>query len=194
MTDYKIWLGYLAVVLKFIGYYPYFKDLLQNKTRPHIFSWLLWGIIEAIIFAIQVNQNAGPGAWVSGATALICFTVAALSYKKGLKDFPIIDWILLSSSLFSLLLWWYTKNPLGSVILLIITDACGFAITVRKTYNNPHSETLVTYIFSALKSFIAIFALQTYNPSTWLFLAYLGVSNTLFVITIYLRRQQLLNK
>jgi len=191
MNDYKIWLGYLSVLLGFVGYIQYFKNIFEDKIRPHVFTWFLWGLVEAIIFAIQVSENAGPGAWVSGATALICFSIAIIAYKKGLGDFSRLDWLLLSSSLLSLLIWWYTQNPLGSVILLIITDAFGFVITVKKTYNHPHSETIFLFFFSSIKSIVAIFALENYNLSTWLFPAYLGISNAAFVLMMYIRRKQL---
>jgi len=191
MADYKNILGYLAVVVGLIGYIFYFRDIFKNQTRPHIFSWALWGFIETIIFAIQVSQKAGAGAWVTGITALVCFLVAILSYKKGIREFLPIDWVLLAASLISILLWWFTKNPLGATILLIITDATAFAITFHKTYKYPFTETLIEYCLAALKSLIGLFALQTYNLNTWLFFAYLSLANTAFVIMVLIRRRQL---
>ncbi|HEX9502897.1 MAG TPA: hypothetical protein VF974_01060 [Patescibacteria group bacterium] len=191
MTEYKLFLAYLAIALGFIGYVPYFRDIIKDRTKPHFFTWFLWGLTEVIIFAIQINQNAGAGAWVTGFTALTCFVIAGLSLKKGTKEFLPIDWLLFTASLVSLFLWWMTKNPLTSVILIIVTDATAFAVTIRKTFKYPYSETLITYFFSALKCLIAIFALETYNLNTWLFYAYLSFVNFSFVFTILLRRRYL---
>ncbi len=189
--DYKILLGYSAVIVGFAGYAPYFWDIFKNKTKPHIFSWLIWGIIESIIFAIQINQKAGAGAWVTGFTAIICFLIAGLSIKKGIKEFVPFDWWLFGASLVSLFLWWLTENPLTATILLIITDATAFSFTFKKTYKYPETETLIEYIFAALKSLIAIFALEAYNLNTWLFFAYLVFANSAFVIMVIIRRRQL---
>jgi hypothetical protein len=192
--DYKIILGYLAVIVGFLGYIPYLRDIFRNKTKPHIFSWFLWGLIETIILAIQINQHAGAGAWVTGFTAFICFLIAGLSFKKGIKEFLRLDWVLLFASLFSLLLWWFTNNPLTATILLILTDAAAFSITFRKTYKYPYTETVIEYVFAALKSLVGIFALQTYNLNTWLFFAYLVIANSAFVIMTIVRRKQLEKK
>ncbi|MEO8066016.1 MAG: hypothetical protein ABI643_04210 [Candidatus Doudnabacteria bacterium] len=191
MTDYKIYLGYAAIAIGFIGYVPYIRDIFKNETKPHFFSWFLWGLIESIILAIQINQKAGAGAWVTGFTALACFIVAGLSVKKGVKEFHRIDWLLFAAALVSLVLWRLTKNPLSSTILLIITDAAAFSITFRKTFHHPFSETLIEYFFSALKSLVGIFALQTYNLNTWLFFAYLVFANSAFVVMALIRRKQL---
>jgi hypothetical protein len=102
-----------------------------------------------------------------------------------------MDWVLLISSLIAILLWVFTKNPLGSVILLIVTDAAAFSITFRKTFQYPFTETVAEYFFAALKSLIGIFALQTYNLNTWLFFAYLVFANSAFVVMTLYRRKQL---
>ncbi len=45
--------GVVAIVLTFVAYTPYFLDLFKGKTKPHIFSWLIWTIVTSIIYALQ---------------------------------------------------------------------------------------------------------------------------------------------
>ena len=65
-TDqFKTTISILAIMLTFIGYAPYLHDLIKQKIRPHIFSWLIWALVTLIIFALQINAGAGIGAFVT---------------------------------------------------------------------------------------------------------------------------------
>ena len=66
-------IGIVAIALTFIGYAPYFRDLIKGKTKPHIFSWFIWAIVTSIIFALQVSAGAGLGSVVTLAVAVISF-------------------------------------------------------------------------------------------------------------------------
>ena len=89
MTDYKIVLGLLAVAAGFGGYVPYFADIFKGLTKPHIFSWLVWSVLETIGFFAQVVKGAGPGSWVTGVTAVLCLGVFFSAIKRGEKTSPV---------------------------------------------------------------------------------------------------------
>lgn len=44
--DYKLIIAIIAAVLTIIAYIPYFRDIFANKTKPHLFTWLIWGITQ----------------------------------------------------------------------------------------------------------------------------------------------------
>jgi hypothetical protein len=48
---YKTVLGAAGSVMTLIGYAPYLRNTLAGRTRPHAFSWLVWGSITAIAFS-----------------------------------------------------------------------------------------------------------------------------------------------
>jgi|GEM_PF-6430894 len=33
--------SWLAIILTFVGFYPYIKSILQGDTKPHLFSWIM---------------------------------------------------------------------------------------------------------------------------------------------------------
>ena len=72
---YKELLGAVAIIIGFISYLPYFRDIFKGKTKPHAFSWLIWAILTAIGFAGQISDNAGPGSWALGFTALFIWFI-----------------------------------------------------------------------------------------------------------------------
>lgn len=115
--DLKIFLGLVAVVVGVVGYIPYFRNIFSGKTKPHAFSWLVWGILTTIAFAGQVAGKGGAGTWVTGFTALACFTIVGLSLVKGSRYFPLVDWICLIGCAVALGFWAITDNPLTAIAL-----------------------------------------------------------------------------
>jgi hypothetical protein len=188
----KIILSVLAACIAIYSYIPYVRNILRGKTKPHIFSWFIWSLLTGIGFFAQLSDHGGPGAWVSGLTAAICFGIFVLAaLRRGEKEIAMIDWMCLIGALAALGLWAATDTPLFSVILITIIDALGFMPTFRKTYHKPDSETALTYGLSALKFVFAIAALDNISLITTLYPASLVVMNGLFVIMISIRSQQL---
>ena len=189
MIENKEMLGYAATFIGIIGYVPYFTNIFANKTKPHAFSWFVWSLLTGVAFAAQFTENAGPGSWVTGLTAVACFTIFLLALVKGERRFPLFDWIALTVALFSIVLWWLTKNPMISIILITFIDAVGFLPTFRKGFHKPFEETATTFALSAAKFVPALFALETYTIATWLYPASLVLMNGLFVAILLIRRQ-----
>ncbi len=184
----KTFLGLLAIAVAFYAYVPYFRDIFSGKTKPHAFSWFVWGLLTAIAFLAQLNGHAKAGAWVTGFTAIICFIISGLALKVGRKNIVLIDWFFLSGALFALILWAVTSNPVGAVILITIIDALAFVPTFRKSFHKPDEETVLTYSLSAFKFAIAILALSTFSLTTVLYPLSLVVTNGLFAGMVLVRR------
>jgi hypothetical protein len=182
-----------GILLGLYGTGRYIFTIFKGQTRPHFFSYLLYGITESTIFAIQIIDHAGVGAYITAYNALACLTVAAIALAIGDRKFNRTDWISLFASILALILWWLTKNPLIAVLLLIVSDAIAFSITFRKTYHKPYSETLMSYFMSWCKAVLSLFALESYLLSNWLFLAYLVTANMTFILTTLIRRKHLKN-
>ena len=191
MLDYKDILGGSAVVIAYIGYALYFRDLLKGTTKPHAFSWLIWGILTGIGFAAQLVEHGGPGAWVTGADMFACGVIFVYALKKGDRHFVRFDWISLFGAFVALLLWWFTHDPTFSVVLITIIDIFGYLPTFRKGFYRPYEETATTYACSSLKFWVALMALQTFSLATWLYPLYLAIANGIFTSMLLIRRRQL---
>jgi len=186
----KTALGIIATVMAFVSYIPYIRNMLSGKTKPHAFSWLVWGTLTAIAFVGQVSEGAGPGAWVTGFTACVSFFIFVTALRTGEKDIAKSDWLSLVGAGIAMLLWWATSDPLIAVILITLIDALGFFPTFRKSYHKPYEETAITFAISGLKFVIAIIALENLTPTTWLYPASLVFMNGIFVIMLLIRRKQ----
>lgn len=187
----KSFLGLLAVVIGLIGYVPYFRTIFNGKTKPHAFTWLVWGILTAIAFVGQVVGKGGSGAWVTGFTAFMSFIIFILALAKGKKDFPLADWLCLGGCMVGLALWAITGDPLAAIILITVIDMLAFAPTFRKSYSKPYTEPAFTYTLSGLKFVVALFALHELSATTVLYPASLVLTNGLFVAMVLVQRKRL---
>lgn len=192
--DYKIIIGVIVVLLTFIGYVPYMRDVLKNTTTPHMFTWFIWTVASAIACALQILGGAGVGALATvGATAL-CFVVFLLSLTKKDKNITWWDAVFLVMSLLSLFLWLVVKQPVASVILIVAVDVFGFMPTIRKSWNAPYSETLFSYELNTIRHGLSFFALQQFNILTVLYPIAWTLANLVFVFILVTRRKKFLRK
>jgi len=188
---YRDILGIAATVIALISYVPYFRDIFARKTKPHAFTWLIWGVLTVIAFVGQLYGHAGPGAWVTGFTAFVCLAIAAIAAMNGERNIVQLDWIALAGAGVALLIWYLTRGPLLSVILITVIDNLGFVPTLRKSYHRPFEETLSTFVLSGIKWMLGIFALDHLSVTTALFPLSIVVASWLFVVMLLVRRAQL---
>lgn len=189
MADYKTIFGIAASVLGVISFLPYLRDVLRHQTKPHLFTWLVWGVLTAIAFIAQLLRGGGSGSWITGITSFTCFLTAGLALYYGEKDIRVLDWLSLLGAALSLVLWGITSDPLMAVILICIVDVLGFVPTLRKGYAKPHEETLIFYVLSFFKFAAGLLALRSYSPTTYLFPALVASINAFFATTLILRRR-----
>lgn len=190
MLDYKIFFGFLSVLLGMLGYGIYFKQIFSGKIKPHAFSWFVWSLTTAIIFFAQVSKNAGAGAWAIGVVSLACFSISIIALFKGEKGIVIWDWIFLAVAFLGIFLWWLTKDPLLAVILISVTDAAATFPTIFKAYRKPFEESFTLFLINSLRSLISIFAIESYSLTTVLHPAKLVVFNSIVAIVILYKRSE----
>ena len=186
---YKAILGILAAIISFIAYIPYLRDVFKHKTKPHIFTWFVWSFIVGLGFMAQIKEGAGYGAWVTGVTAIICFSIAILSFSYGEKDIKKTDWLYFILAILGLIGWRLTNNPLVAIIMVILADVLAFIPTMHKGYNKPYEETLSTWGLNSLKFTIALIALESYSLTTYLYPATLIITNGAMALILLVRRK-----
>lgn len=167
VEDYKFWLAGIAIALTFYAYIPYLIGIFKGKTKPHLFTWLIWSTVTLIAVVIQVIEGGGMGSWPTIAAAATCFMITFLAIKYGSKDIKKVDYIFLIASLSAIPLWVLTNNPLYSAVLVTIIEIVAAFPTIRKSWHRPEEEEVVsTYGLNTLRYFLSILALATFSIST----------------------------
>jgi len=191
MQTLKIIFAFLALVVSLFAFYPYLRDIFLNRTKPHIYTWLIWTITQGTaVFALWY----GGGGW--GAVELtigtfLVFIIFLFSIKKGTKNITKSDTIILFIALLSVIVWWKLDNPILAIVMVSLIDLFGYIPSWRKCWFNPYSETLSTWVLFAIGNIFAIFALNEYNILTLTYLITIIVGNTILVSISLLRRKYL---
>ena len=181
----------IAVAITWIAFLPYIRSIQHGETKPHVFSWVIWGLSTFIVFLGQVADGGGAGAWAIGVSGIITTYVAWLAYQKK-ADIQIAstDWIFLALALSALPLWYIHDDPLWTVVILTGIDALGFGSTFRKSYHKPFDEQLGFYVLMTTRNAISIAALAHYSVTTVIFPALTGFLSLLFILMLLVRRKQ----
>ena len=186
----KEFLSAIAIALTFIAFIPYIRSILQGKTKPHAFSWIIWAAVTFIVFLAQLADKGGAGAWPIGVSGIITLYVAILAYlKKSDHMITKTDWLFFILAMTSLPFWYFTSNPLWAVVILTTVDLLGFAPTFRKAYHYPYEEQLTFFVLISSRNLIAIVALENYSLTTILFPAATALACILFIQIVIVRRK-----
>lgn len=183
-------LGGLAIALTFIAFIPYIRAIHRGQICPHVFSWVIWGSTTFVVFLAQLADKGGAGAWPIGVSGLITIYVAILAFvKKADHSITRSDWVFLIIAIIALLLWFYTADPLWTVLLLTGIDVIGFAPTLRKAYAQPHEEQLTFFVLMAMRNALVVLALEHYSITTLSFPVATGIACLMLIALVLLRRR-----
>ena len=186
----KLFFSTLAIALTLFAFFPYIRSILLGETKPHVFSWIIWGLTTTIVFFAQIGDKAGIGAWPIGLSGLITLSIAVLAFLKR-SDISItrIDYLFFSAALMSLPFWYFTSEPLWAVLILTIVDLLGFGPTIRKVYDSPYSENQTFFVLFALRNILVVLALEHYSVTTVLFPISVAVACFILLALINYRRK-----
>lgn len=151
-------LGLLAGVIGIVGYIPYIRDILKGSTKPDRASWVIWTLEYAALFGAQLSAGAVESLWIIGLQLLGVVIICVLSYRYGVGGFDKKNTVILLSVCAVLLLWYFTRSADLTIILLIAVEVVGVALTMRKVYLQPGSETLTMWVLIAVAGIIGVAA------------------------------------
>jgi hypothetical protein len=192
LTEYKEFWSAAAIALTFALFFPYIRSIQRGKIKPHVFSWVIWGLGTIIVFFAQRAGRGGLGALVIGISGLITSYIALLAYlKRGDTMITKTDWVFFGAALSALPCWFFTSNPLWAVVILTLVDLFGFAPTIRKAYIKPHEESVGFFALSSVRNLLVILALEHYSLTTVLFPAAVGLACLLLALLLIYRRHSI---
>ncbi len=188
--DIKLILAVIGVVLLVIGYIPYFRDVFQGKTKPHLYTWLIWFITQgtAAVASFYGGGKFGTISLIVG--TILVFFITLLSFKYGTKNITKGDSIILILALLAIVFWWQLKNPVLAVIMISLIDGLGYIPTIRKTFIDPKSETVSFWILMVFVIILILLSNGEYNILTVLYPTILFVGNAGVLFAVFLGKKR----
>ena len=159
-------LGLASLLLAVASYVPYVRSIFVANTKPHAFTWLVWGTVMAIAFVAQLSDEAGAGSWATGLSAAFCLGIGVLALFRGEKHITRGDWIAFLATFLAIPLWVVTSDPLWSVLLVTGIDAVAYYPTFRKSYAKPDEELVSKYVLTVVRYLLSLLALEHFTVVT----------------------------
>ncbi len=180
------------MALTFVAFVPYFRSVFSGTTRPHVFSWLVWGSNTSVAFVATLSAGGGAGAWAVGFSAAITLAVAALAWTRR-ADVSITrtDWLFFLAGLAAIPVWFVASDPLWAIALVTAVELLGFGPTMRKSWHQPWSEPVSFLAILAVRNALVIAALEQRSLATMLFPAAMAGACILLIGILVVRRQSL---
>jgi len=182
--------GILSGILAVLAPIPYIRDIFLLKTKPQRTAFFIWSVLGAIAFFSQLAKGASSSLWLPGVETFVVTVIFILSIKYGVGGFSKKDYIALTIAALGLIAWYFTKEAAIALYIVIIIDLTGTYLAVDKAYQDPGSETLITWITAAIAGMLATFAVGNLNIVLLSYPFYVFLANAAVVVAILMGRRK----
>lgn len=184
----KIFFTILSAVIGTIAFYPYVRDIFFLKTKPHAYTWLIWSITQGTAVVGILYGGGGWGGLNLVMGTLFVMSVFLFSLRYGTKNITKTDTAVLIAALLAVVIWWQLHEPILAIFMVSAIDILGYIPSFRKSYHEPWSETLVSWLAFVASDVFALFALSEYNFLTMTYIVAIIIANLSFFIFCLSRR------
>lgn len=187
MIQYLVFVG--AVVM-LVGVLSYTRETLRGNTKPNRVTWLLWSIAPLIGTAAAFSDGvrlATLPVFITGVAPLIVF-IASFVNKNAYWKLEKSDYFCGAVSIFALIIWQITDNPVMAISFAIISDALAALPTLIKSWKFPETESGEAYTTAIFGNATSFFALKTGGFTEYAFPMYLVTINILIAFAVYRKK------
>ncbi len=149
--------AFISTVIAIYCTLPYIVAILKGKTKPHQLSWLVFVIMNGIVFFSQYFEGGRQSILIALTFFIGSFIVLLLSIKYGTRDTSKWDKLLFGFALATIGLWFLTRSNVTAIWLTVLIDFAATTMMILKVRAAPDSEeplpwilAIVAYIFSCL--------------------------------------------
>jgi hypothetical protein len=178
----------ISAVLILIAAPPYVIDTIKGKTKPERVTWLIFSVLGLIAFISQLGLGASWSLVFSGLDTTASILVFILAIKYGVGGHTRFDIAALVIASLGVVIAIVAKEPIISLLGVIIADLSGMALTIRKTYISPNSETTISWLLVGTASLFGLLAVGKLSYAILLYPFYLMLANYSVPITQVLSR------
>jgi hypothetical protein len=182
--------GWMALLLNFIGYVPYVRDIFRRKVKPHRITWGVWTILTTITAYNQVMNGGGYSSLFFISTAILVSFVFVLSFKYGVGGASKIDRICLAFALLLLVYWVTIQETYISTVLAVLIDGIGAIPTLIKTFKQPETESYPQWTLAGIAGLLTMFAVPRFDWILIIYPLYVVIMNGAIVGMKYFRERK----
>jgi hypothetical protein len=165
----------LGFVLNMIGSLSYVVDTLKGKTRPNRVTWFMWALAPLIAFSAEISNGVGIQALQTFAVGFgpLLVLLASFVNTKAVWQLTGFDIICGGLSILGLLLWLITRHSDTAILFSILADAFAAIPTIRKSWQDPASESSLVFLLAAINAIITLLTIKHFTFANSAFAAYI---------------------
>ena len=183
--------GWLAGIIGFIAYVPYFFAIIYGKTSPNRATWFIWTMVNTISFLSYSVSGAGNAIWFSVSDAVASLVILIFSIRRGEGGWNGLDQVCLLTASLSVFFWWLSGSALVGLSMSLIADAMGAIPTITKTYHRPESENRLSWTMTTIATVINLFAIENWRElSSLLYPIYMLLLMTIITAFLWSRTKR----
>lgn len=156
-------LGSLAI---FVGSLSYIRQILRGEVRPNRITWLLWAISPIVAAAISWTQGSsfweGLPVFMGGFMPLLIFFTTFFN-KQAYWKLSTFDYLCGICSGLAIICWLFANAPIIAMILAIFGDIMAGLPTIRKTWLDPKSESILVYALGGVSTLSGLIIIPHWN-------------------------------
>ena len=190
MLDWQNIAGICAGIFSLLGFVPYIITVCQGKTSPNRASWSIWASLGIVLAVSNYSAGARETMWLLTAYAVCQITIAVLSLKYGEGGWNTFDRTCLFGALISIVLWQLFDSPLIAITTSIGIDSLGALPTIKKSYLQPETEDLFSWMMFWIAGTLNICALTKWSVELVAQPIYLFSFNSIVIFLLWLPKLQ----
>lgn len=167
----------ITVLLFLIAAPPYIIDTIRGKTRPERATWLIWTILSVIALVSQIKLGATWSLIITAVDVFGSAIVFVLALWFGVGGWTKLDRLVLAIATLGVLGSVIAKQPLVALLSVMIADASGAVLTIRKTYQDPDSETTASWLLMGTSGLFSALSVGQLNLQLLLYPVYLSLGS-----------------
>lgn len=169
---------------------PYVIDILKKKTKPERASWLIWTILGTIAFFSQMAEGATNSLWMNGLDTFAVITIFVLSLRYGVGGLVKRDIAAMILAGVGPILWYFTKEASVALYIVLAIDITGQVLTLIKSYEDPESETLISWILFGVAGLLSAISVGEWNFVLLIYPLYICLANWSVVVAMILGKRK----
>lgn len=130
--------------------YPYIKSVLNGKTHPHQLSWLVFTIMNGMVFFAQYLAGGRVSTLISLTFFVYSLITFVLSLSRGTRNTSRADKGLFLFAVLAMIAWVVTRSNVLAIWLTLLIDLAATSMIILKVRKQPDSEDPEAWFFGAL--------------------------------------------
>jgi len=182
--------GIASGIINTVALVPYIRDIFRGKTKPERATWWVFLGLSGFALVGQIQAGTRWALLMTVANVLAAGIIAVCSIWFGYGRLHRRDWVSLGIAALGIGMAQVVNSSLLALVVVIGVDIAGFWLTVHKTWQAPHSETLISWVLATVSAGFGVAAVGKLNLAQLVYPVYILVSNGLLTYIIVARRPQ----